>query len=103
MISIKNAYCEANKYASYNGAGDCRWSLALTPELRRQADEALAPWSESEDEIQAEREDYVETTEESERSSYERSRSRSIAVCLDEIQTAHAECEAAIQAEKGTK
>ena len=41
VISIKNAYCEANKWAAYNGAGDCRWSLFLTPELRRQADEVL--------------------------------------------------------------
>jgi hypothetical protein len=61
VISIKNAYCEANKYASYSGAGDCRWSLPLTPGLRRQADEALA-----------DQDDYVETTEESERSSWAR-------------------------------
>jgi hypothetical protein len=42
VISIQNAYCEANKYASYSGAGDCRWSFPLTPDLQRQADEALA-------------------------------------------------------------
>ena len=42
VISIKSAYCEANKYSSSLGAGDCRWELTLTPELRRQADEALA-------------------------------------------------------------
>lgn len=42
VISLKSAYCEANKYASMSGAGDCRWSLALTPDLRSQADEALA-------------------------------------------------------------
>lgn len=65
VISIKRAYCEANKYAAYNGAGDCRWELDLTPDLRRQANEALA-----------DQDDYVETTEESERSSYERARQR---------------------------
>ena len=42
VISTKSAFCDANKYASYSGAGDCRWSLTLTPDLRRQADEALA-------------------------------------------------------------
>ena len=36
------AVCEANKYSSSLGAGDCRWELELTPDLRRQADEALA-------------------------------------------------------------
>jgi hypothetical protein len=41
VISMRSAYCEANKYASLSGAGDCRWSLTLTPDLRRQADEAL--------------------------------------------------------------
>jgi hypothetical protein len=45
VISIKNAYCEANKYCSRSGAGDCRWELPLTPELRRRADEALAAQS----------------------------------------------------------
>lgn len=34
------AVCEANKYLGT--AGDCRWELILTPELRREADEALA-------------------------------------------------------------
>ena len=68
VISVQNAYCEANKYASRNGAGDCRWSLPLTHELRRQADEALGArpggWASDDD--------YVETTEESERSSWAR-------------------------------
>ena len=42
VIGQKIAVCEANKYSSSLGAGDCRWSLTLTPDLRRQADEALA-------------------------------------------------------------
>ena len=42
LIGTKIAVCEANKYASRSGAGDCRWTLDLTPDLRRQADEALA-------------------------------------------------------------
>jgi hypothetical protein len=68
VISIQNAYCEANKYASYSGAGDCRWSLFLTPELRRQADAAL----ESQNRGRDDEDDYIETTEESERSSWAR-------------------------------
>ena len=39
VIGQKIAVCDANKYAYY---GDCRWVLDLTPDLRRQADEALA-------------------------------------------------------------
>lgn len=42
VIGQAIAVCEANKYSSRGGAGDCRWTLALTPDLRRQADEALA-------------------------------------------------------------
>jgi hypothetical protein len=41
VIGQKIAVCDANKYLARNGAGDCRWELALTPDLRRQADEAL--------------------------------------------------------------
>lgn len=41
VIGQTIAVCEANKYASTT-AGDCRWTLVLTPDLRRQADEALA-------------------------------------------------------------
>ena len=47
VISLKNAYCDANKYASRGGGGDCRWSLPLTDELRQQADEANAAWARS--------------------------------------------------------
>ena len=39
VIGQKIAVCEANKHAY---SGDCRWTLTLTPDLRRQADEALA-------------------------------------------------------------
>lgn len=42
VIGTKIAVCEANKYTSDSGAGDCLWELELTPELRREADEALA-------------------------------------------------------------
>lgn len=42
VIGTKFAVCDANKYSSWSGAGDCRWELTLTPELRRQADEAFA-------------------------------------------------------------
>ena len=42
VIGQRIAVCEANKYSSSLGAGDCRWELDLTPDLRRQADEALA-------------------------------------------------------------
>jgi hypothetical protein len=64
VIGQRTAICDANKYASVSWAGDCRWTLTLTPDLRRQADEAL------------EGQDYIETTEESERSSYERAGKR---------------------------
>ena len=42
VIGQRIAVCEANKFSSSLGAGDCRWELDLTPDLRRQADEALA-------------------------------------------------------------
>ena len=38
VIGQAIAVCEANKYSSPTGAGDCRWTLDLTPDLRRQAD-----------------------------------------------------------------
>ena len=41
IIGQRIAVCYANNYSSPTGAGDCRWELALTPDLRRQADEAL--------------------------------------------------------------
>lgn len=46
VIGKKIAVCDANKYSSWSGAGDCLWDLELTPELRRQADEALAAQAE---------------------------------------------------------
>lgn len=41
VIGTKWICCDANKYSSWSGAGDCLWELEMTPELRLEADETL--------------------------------------------------------------